>query len=401
MDGGTQRALLQRIEVHRQAGRGTDRSPMVVRNHIDAYRSPRHLEHERQSLFSDLPLVAALSPRLPTPGSWATVDLDGRPVVLTRDAGGEVRALLNVCRHRGAPVAQGDGCGHSLVCGYHGWSYHLDGTLAVRRRAPAFGDVDPAEAGLCELPAAEHAGVILVRPTPGPPLDAADWLGGVADELAPLGLDGYHLFGTRRFTRPLNWKLAVDTFTEAWHLGVLHQRTLDPLIFSDFALFDALGPHGRLVAARRSVAGLDEVPEADRSLLPHATILWFLVPNTVLIHQQDHVQLYQSWPGDSPDEAHLTVSVYVPAEPRTEREIRHWQRNFDLLVDVTDGEDFALAAAIQHGYHSGAQDFVRYGRNEPALAHYHQALRHLMGLPPLATEGDPPCTSATAPSSRT
>ena len=59
--------------------------------------------------------------------------------------------------------------------------------------------------------------------------------------------------------------------------------------------------------------------------------------------------------------------------------IEHWQKNFDLLVEVTDTEDFATAAGIQRGYRSGAQTHVTFGRNEPALQHYHRSLLTLLG----------------------
>ncbi|MGB7239617.1 MAG: SRPBCC family protein, partial [Rhodococcus sp. (in: high G+C Gram-positive bacteria)] len=110
---------------------------------------------------------------------------------------------------------------------------------------------------------------------------------------------------------------------------------------------------------------------------PHATILWFLVPNTVLIHQQDHVQLYQSRPGRTAGEAHLTVSLYTP--PNSARPDKYWAKNFELLVDVTDTEDFATAAGIQRGYQTRAQGHVMFGRNEPALQHFHRSLATLLG----------------------
>ena len=113
--------------------------------------------------------------------------------------------------------------------------------------------------------------------------------------------------------------------------------------------------------------------------MPHGTILYFVVPNTVLIHQQDHFQLYRSRPGAVPGEAHLDVALYVPVDsPRSDA---YWQRNFDLLVEVTDTEDFATAAGIQRGYGTGAQTHVTYGRNEPALQHFHRSLDALLDSP--------------------
>jgi phenylpropionate dioxygenase-like ring-hydroxylating dioxygenase large terminal subunit len=371
VDVATQQALIDRIAVHRAAGRGTDVAPGVMRVPIAAYTDPDRLTRERR-LIGDAPAVVGLSGLVPAPRSYATVDVGDSSVIVTRDDDGEVRAMLNVCRHRGAEVTHGCGTAARLACPYHGWVYGLDGRGISRRRGEHFdGGLDD----LTRLPAREQDGIIWVSANPAGVIPDRP-LHGAEVELAPLGLGGLRLFGTTSFTRPLNWKLAVDTFCEAYHLTSLHRTTLAPLIHDDFALFDAFGPHGRLVAARTSVADLDDVEPCERRLLPHATILWFLVPNTVLLHQQDHIQLYQSRPGRTPDEAHLTVTLYVPHG--SDRSDAYWQKNFDLLVDVTDTEDFATAAGIQRGYRTRAQPEVVFGRNEPALQHFHRSVDELL-----------------------
>ena len=131
-----------------------------------------------------------------------------------------------------------------------------------------------------------------------------------------------------------------------------------------------------MVAARRSIDEMFARPQEQWSLLPHATILWFLQPNTVFIFQQDHAQLYQARPGRTADEAMLDISLYVPHD--SELSERHWQRNFELLVDVTDQEDFSIAAGIQWGFGTAAQQEIVFGRNEPALQHYHAELDSLL-----------------------
>ena len=373
MDRATELALLDRIQAHRATGRATDEAPATMQLPTTAYTDAARLEAERE-LLHQRPALAGLSGLLPGPNTWATVDVGDRSVIVTRYSDGDVAAMLNVCRHRGAEVASGCGAGPTLMCPYHGWTYHLDGRSAARRRSEYFADVDPAD--LTRLPCREQDGLIWVTADPHGGLPEQP-LAGAEAELAPYGLKRYRLFTSTTFTRPLNWKLAVDTFCEAYHLSILHRDTLAPMIHDDYALFDTFGPHGRMVSTRKSVAALDDLSRDEWSLAPHATILWFLVPNTVLIHQQDHMQLYQSRPGATPDETHLSVSLYVPEDsPRSER---HWQRNFELLVEVTDTEDFATAAGIQRGYHSGAQEAVTFGRNEPALQHYHRSLLELLG----------------------
>jgi len=204
----------------------------------------------------------------------------------------------------------------------------------------------------------------------------AEPLQGAEQDLRELGLADHRLFTSTTFTRPINWKLVIDTFLEVYHVGVLHKATIDPLIHSDFALFDAFGSNGRMVVTRRSISELDTLPRTEWPFFPHTTIVWALQPNTILIYQQDHAQLYQSRPGAHPGESIITVSVYVPRD--TTRSDEHWQKNFDLLVEVTDSEDFVTCAGIQRGFESGAQEHITFGTNEPLLAHYERELTNLL-----------------------
>ena len=55
----------------------------------------------------------------------------------------------------------------------------------------------------------------------------------------------------------------------------------------------------------------------------------------------------------------------------------------ELVLQVVTGEDFPAGRTIQAGVTSGAQTHVVYGRNEPAMIHYHQSMRTALGLAPL------------------
>ena len=88
------------------------------------------------------------------------------PVLMTRGADGEVRAFANICRHRGAPVAQGCGNARAFVCPYHGWTYDSAGKLLGTTDKVGFAGIDLASHGLVRLPAAERHGLMFVRPKP-------------------------------------------------------------------------------------------------------------------------------------------------------------------------------------------------------------------------------------------
>lgn len=381
MDLERQHAILRRIFRHLAEGT-TDMSEMPYRNRIEAFTDPGRAALERERLFRHEPLFAAMSCEIGEPGDWLTVDLAGAPVLLVRGNDGELRGFLNVCRHRGGRVADGRGCGARVfTCPYHAWSYGLDGALAGQPTAEGFTGIDRADLGLAEVPVAEKYGLVFARPVPGEPIDVDAVLDGAEAELASYGLEGYHHFDTREMRRAMNWKLVVDTFLEAYHIPSLHKRTISPLIHGSPAIYDAFGRNGRLIGVRKSIAELEDRPEAERTLLPHATILYILHPNTVLIHQVDHVETWQIFPaGDGIGEARMRISLYAPEPIDSDKAREYWKANLDLLIRVTDTEDFVLGEQIQQGFGTRAQEAVIYGRNEPGLQHYHRTIKRALGV---------------------
>src|ERR1700689_3679608 len=97
------------------------------------YDDAQHDRAERASIFRRTWQVAGLSRDVAQPGSYLAADLAGMPVLVTRDADGELRAFANVCPHRGMLLASGCGDAKLIQCPNHSWVFRLDGTL---RSAP-------------------------------------------------------------------------------------------------------------------------------------------------------------------------------------------------------------------------------------------------------------------------
>ena len=94
------------------------------------YADPEHHAREVLAVFHRRWIGVACADEVAVPGSYVSTSVAGVPVLVTRDAGGTLRAFLNGCRHRGSPLADGCGQARALSCPYHGWVYRLDGTLA-------------------------------------------------------------------------------------------------------------------------------------------------------------------------------------------------------------------------------------------------------------------------------
>jgi len=365
-------------------GRTTDLAGAMFRNRVSAYSCRERAALERDRLFRDRPIFMGLSTRLPKPGDYLTEDVAGMPVLVTRGQDGEVRAFANICRHRGAPVAQGCGNARAFVCPYHGWTYDAAGKLLGTTDKVGFAGIDLASHGLVRLPAAERHGLLFVRPKPVGPGESASIdidadLGSLMPDLVALRLDSYPMFSVDRIAPRINWKFAIDTFLEGYHIPHLHRKTIAPYFIGNCGVFKSGGLNGRLSVPKTSIESQRAVPEDERQYRPHVVSIYQLFPNALLIWQLDHVEIWRAFPDrDDASRCEVEMTIYKPAE--TARSDAYWEKNRDIAIRTVMEEDFPLGERMQIGFESGAAEEVIYGRNEPLLVHFHRSIRSALGV---------------------
>ncbi|MEM7059242.1 MAG: aromatic ring-hydroxylating dioxygenase subunit alpha [Pseudomonadota bacterium] len=188
------------------------------------YTSPQVLEIEEDSVFLSSWICLGREDQIPQPGDFFTRDVVGEPLIVTRDKAGEIRALSNVCRHRGSRLVEGDGRKSRFTCPYHAWTYGLDGRLM---KAPMI-EGDMSNCNLPSFPVEEWMGWIFVN------------LDGSAPSLAKLTQDlnqyvqNYHpeemvTHDARIENWGVNWKGLSENFMEGYHLTPVHLKTLHPM----------------------------------------------------------------------------------------------------------------------------------------------------------------------------
>lgn len=184
------------------------------------YRSPEVYERDLERVVWPGWIVAAHASELAEPGDYLLLDIDRESVIVTRDQEGEVRALVNVCRHRGSRVCvERRGRLHAFVCPYHGWSYALDGRLRSRRHMPC--GFDRAAHGLKRLRAAVFHGLVFVTFDEwAPALEPA--LAPLSPPLEPYALEATRVAAMRTYSVDANWKLVVENFMECYHCAPAH-----------------------------------------------------------------------------------------------------------------------------------------------------------------------------------
>ena len=118
------------------------------------------------------------------PGSFPATDAGGIPLLVVRDREGELRAFLNVCRHRGSVLMEGGGTRETIQCHYHAWTYDLDGALRSAPRSGREPGFDKADWSLLPASVDTWGPFLFVNPSPeAQPL--AEGLGDLPEIMAP------------------------------------------------------------------------------------------------------------------------------------------------------------------------------------------------------------------------
>ncbi len=188
---------------------------------------------------------------VPAPGDFLVTELGLESAIVVRGEDGELRALNNVCRHRGSRICPpGRGAAAVLTCTYHAWSYRLDGRLRAAREMPE--GFDPDQYALKPLPITVIGGLILISFAEAPPkLDAVEAALGAMT--ARYGWAGAKVAHRKTYQVAANWKLAMENYHECYHCAVAHP---------EFSVHHALArPQGRALRSEGDI----EVwgPEAD------------------------------------------------------------------------------------------------------------------------------------------
>ena len=190
------------------------------------YTDEGFLQLEIEKLFRKEWHCLGRSDEIPVTGDFFTVDLVGEPLVVIRQADGEIEVLSNVCRHRGMPVAEGSGNCKKLRCPYHAWTYNIDGTL---RNAPLVAkELLDKNCRLPVLPSRCWQGFVFASLDP-----QAEWPM-QSLELLESHNKNYHIIEMHHGTCfsevwQCNWKSLVENFVDGYHLSVVHPETLHHL----------------------------------------------------------------------------------------------------------------------------------------------------------------------------
>ena len=420
MEHHKQVEILRELIRQKDAGENVD-AGIMYKNPTSSYTCPDLAAREWEIMFRDHPQLIGLTSDLPGPGHFMTCDDFGTPVLATRDSEGRFRAFLNICRHRGARLAdEARGQTHRFLCPFHNWAYSTDGKLTGIPQAKHFGPVDRSCRGLIELPCEEKYGLLFVHPKPDGQLDVDTLLGELVPEISQWQFnEGIVYQAETIIDKPLNWKLANDTFGETYHFGKLHKETLGQVFHSDVLHYETFGRNHRFVIATMGLDLMRQLPESDWNILHGANPLYYIYPNVQFNIGESQLDMIKIYPHPrDPGRSITRISHYAteagleaarlldPAENSANPEKVYdaaWYSEMadgpipfvieearEAFISTIEQQDYLMGEHQQIAAESGTLDHVLFGRNEPALHHYHQTFREALGLTPLEEFSSPP-----------
>src|SRR5580693_8630716 len=202
-------------------------------------------QKERLNIFlRSWHLVAHVS-ELRAPGDFVTYDILDQSVIVTRSKEGGIQAFHNVCQHRGNRLVDAPR-GHTpaITCGYHAWTYSMDGRLRGAPRTECVAGFDKSRHGLKPVRVEVFAAFVYVNLDPGAQ-SVADMAPGAEAQMRRYLPDLERLTLIEQVDVPVaaNWKVIQENSIEGYHFdnsGPAHKQLVQLIDFAGYTL----EPHG-------------------------------------------------------------------------------------------------------------------------------------------------------------
>jgi len=207
----------------------------------NSYLDPEFVKVEARELWPKVWQVACREEEIPKVGDYITYDVADESLVVIRTAPDTIKAYHNSCPHRGRRLIDGEGRCTKIVCGFHGWSWNLQGdnTLVVDRKD--WGDhLTDEDVRLSEALVDIWGGFVFINmDREAEPLER--FLDPVNERCKNYEFDKLRFRWYRTVVLPCNWKLAVEAFNESYHVQTTHRQVLNWL--EDYSNSGAYGRH--------------------------------------------------------------------------------------------------------------------------------------------------------------
>jgi Rieske 2Fe-2S family protein len=350
------------------------------------YISPAILAEEWERIFAREWNCVGRASSLPERGDWMLRTVAGESLIIVRGADGALRALFNICRHRGTRIcsAASGRFSETIQCPYHAWTYTTDGRLIG---APHMQEVEgfrKQDYPLHAAALAEWEGFIFVN-IARDPLPFAEWFAPMLDRLSRFNLSGLKVGHRVEYEVAANWKLVFQNYSECLHCPMIHPELSTVLPYqsgaNDLTEGPFLGGYMEITEGNQSATMTGRacgrvVNEALDANDRRRAYYYSLMPNLLLSIHPDYVNYYLVSPV-SVDRT-LVESEWM-FNPENEGDPSFNPQDAIAFWDVTNRQDWAIVAASQLGIGSSRYEPGPYSPRESIPAAWDRQYLRMMG----------------------
>lgn len=328
------------------------------------YAQPEAAAVEHKAIFHKEWHLAGHLSQIPQTGDSICTLAGNNPVILIRDGDDRVRAYFNVCKHRGGPLSVKKGTTTVLQCGYHGWTYLMDGSL---RGIPHWKHVelfDRKDFGLQPVHCEIWKGLIFIC-TDENAVPLSRVLRGIDERITPVSFEQYRFFKKVSYPIQCNWKVYADNYLEGYHIPIVHPELAGLLDYNSYVT--ELHDHYSLQYSPFRNEEADNLYGVENG----EAFYYFIYPNIMLNILPGRLQTNVIRPVD--ENSCIVDFFYYYLNPENP-DISHMIEDDIRYSEAIQQEDIEICEAVQRGLRSSAYDKGRFSVEREAGVYHFQAL---------------------------
>ncbi|MDQ6599063.1 aromatic ring-hydroxylating dioxygenase subunit alpha [Bacillus salipaludis] len=336
------------------------------------YTKPEVLEVEKREIFCKTWQYVGHISQVTKPGDYFTTEVADRPIIVSCGQDGEIHAFYNVCTHRAAKLAEGEGNKQVFTCPYHAWTFRTDGSLL---RAPNMGGCehfDYQDFCLKTIQLEIIQSFIFVNLDPDAPSMVSQFPD-LFKHVEKYDLSKLKKIRVKETICKSNWKIGIDNYLECDHCSIVHKTLVSKLDMKlyEMEMLEYYSYQGTPLKGKNSDFGLGQGGR-----------YYWLYPNT--------------WFSFDPGPANLSIHQSIPIDHKTTKyvyttffmtdEITEEEEELMAMDQLVRKEDLDICEVVQKGIETGAYTQGRFSLTENLVHQFHLLLqRDLETVLPLQT----------------